>query len=49
VNREIFNEVSVLWAEHIGQFCPDDQQVVADQVHVLLAVAPKGVMVIESG
>jgi hypothetical protein len=24
VNREIFNQVSVLWAEHRGQFCPDD-------------------------
>ncbi|GII81577.1 hypothetical protein Sru01_65590 [Sphaerisporangium rufum] len=24
MNREVFNEVSVLWAEHRGQFCPDD-------------------------
>ncbi|GAA3443653.1 hypothetical protein [Planomonospora venezuelensis] len=24
MNREVFNEVSVLWAEHSGQWCPDD-------------------------
>ncbi|MFI6601905.1 hypothetical protein ACIBHX_37140 [Nonomuraea sp. NPDC050536] len=24
MNREVVNEVSVLWAEHSGQFCPDD-------------------------
>ncbi|MEV4375343.1 hypothetical protein [Streptosporangium sp. NPDC049644] len=24
MNKAVFDEVSVLWAEHTGQFCPDD-------------------------
>ncbi|WP_067170787.1 hypothetical protein [Microtetraspora niveoalba] len=24
MNKAVFDEVSVLWAEHRGQFCPDD-------------------------